>query len=112
MYLNPNSSILRQKKLRQTSLLKNRSHVLRHREIVLPQNASQRTEHNRQQESVKLWDCPRELQKSKEYTKAGTNKTLACIFEDMGKDLSLTRFGLTDFSRHVIIIKKSSPGKK
>lgn len=51
------------------------------------------------------------MQKSKAYTKAGTNKTLACVFEDMGEDLSLIRFGLTDFPRHVIIIKKSSSKK-
>lgn len=94
MYLKPNSS-LSQKKLPQTSPLKNCSHVLRHWEIVLPQSASQRTEHNRQQENLELGDCPRELQKSKEFTKAGTNKTLVCVFEDMGKGLSLTRFGLT-----------------
>lgn len=108
MYLKPNSSILRQKKLPRTSPLKNCSNVLKHWEIVLPQSAGQRTKHNRQQENLEV----RELQKSKEFTKAGTNKTLASVFEDMGKDLSLTRFGLKDFSRHVIIIKKSSTGKK
>lgn len=111
MYLKPNSSILRQEKLPQTSPLKNCSHVLRHWEIVLPQSNSQRAEYNRQQENLGLWDCPREFQKSKAYTKAGTNKTLVCVFEDMGEDLSLIRFGLTDFPRHVIIIEKS-PSKK
>lgn len=106
MYLKPNSSILRQKKLPRTSPLKNCSNVLKHWEIVLPQSAGQRTKHNREQENLEA----RELQKSKEFT--GTNKTLASVFEDMGKDLSLTRFGLKDFPRHVIIIKKSSTGKK
>lgn len=112
MYLKPNSSILKQKNLLQTSPLKNCSHVLRHWEIVLPQSNSQRAEYNRQQENLELWASPLELQKSKAYTKAGTNKTLACVFEDMGEDLSLIRFGLTDFPRHVIIIDKSSPSKK
>lgn len=96
MYLKPNSSILRKKKLPQTSLLKNCSHVLRCWEIVLHQSDSQRTKHNRQQKNFELWDCPRELQKCKEYTKTGTNKKLVCVFEDMGEDLSyqiwITRF--------------------
>lgn len=45
-------------------------------------------------------------------TNAGTDKTLACVFTDMGADLGLMRFGLTDFPRHVFIIEKFCPGKK
>lgn len=62
----------------------------------MPQSDSQRTKYNRWQENFELWDCPRELQKTEEYTKTGTNKTLACVFEDMREDLSyqiwITRF--------------------
>ena len=51
-------------------------------------------------------------QKSKACTNTGTDKTLACVFEDMGVDLGLTKFGLTDFPRHVFITEKFCPGKK
>lgn len=54
MYLKPNSSILRYKKLPQTISLKNCSHVSGHCEIVLPQSNSQRAEYNRQQENFDL----------------------------------------------------------
>lgn len=48
---------------------------------------------------------------SKACTNTGTNKTLACVFKDMGAVLGLTRFGLTGFPRHVFITEKLFPGK-